>query len=41
MGLFKNYFVIDSDFKWLLLAFAVLWGFALVLVWFERRNTDF
>jgi len=24
-------FVIDSDFKWLLLAFAVLWGFALVL----------
>jgi len=34
-------FVIDSDFKWLLLAFAVLWGFALVLFWFERRNTDF
>ena len=34
-------FVIDSDFKWLLLAFAVLWGFALMLFWFERRNTDF
>ena len=34
-------FVIDSDFKRLLLAFAVLWGFALVLFWFERRNTDF
>ena len=34
-------FVIDSDFKWLLLAFAVLWGLALVLFWFERRNTDF
>ena len=34
-------FVIDSDFKWLLLAFAALWGLALVLFWFERRNTDF
>jgi hypothetical protein len=34
-------FVIDSGFKWLLLAFAVLWGLALVLFWFERRNTDF
>jgi hypothetical protein len=32
---------LDSDFKWLLLAFAVLWGLALVLFWFERRNTDF
>ena len=26
-------FVIDSDFKWLLLAFAVLGGLALVLFW--------
>ena len=34
-------FVIDADFKWLLLAFAVLWGFALMLFWFERRNTHF
>lgn len=29
-------FVIDSDFKWILLAFAVLWGFALVLFWLEK-----
>ena len=34
-------FVINADFKWLLLAFAVLWGFALMLFWFERRNTHF
>lgn len=33
-------FVIGSDFKWLLLTFAALWVFALVLFWFERRNTD-
>ncbi len=33
-------FLIDSYFKWLLLAFATLWSFALVLFWFERRNTD-
>ena len=33
-------FVIDSDFKGLLLAFAVLGVFALVLFWFERGNTD-
>lgn len=32
-------FAIGSGFKWLLLAFAVLWVFALVLFWLERRNT--
>lgn len=31
-------FVIGSDFKWLLLAFAALWSFALVLYWFEKRQ---
>jgi hypothetical protein len=31
-------FVIDSDFKLLLLAFAALWGLALVLYWLEERN---
>ncbi|MBA3390696.1 MAG: hypothetical protein M3Q54_06075 [Actinomycetota bacterium] len=30
--------VIGSDFKWLLLAFAALWSFALVLYWFEKRQ---
>lgn len=33
-------FIIDSNYKWLLLTFAVLWGFALVLFWLERRNTN-
>lgn len=33
-------FVIDSNYKWLLLAFAVLWGLTLRLFWFERRNID-
>jgi hypothetical protein len=31
---------IDSNYKWLLLAFAVLWGLTLRLFWFERRNID-
>ncbi len=29
-------FLIDSDFKWVLLALAVLWGSALVLFWFDK-----
>jgi hypothetical protein len=37
-------FIIDSDYKWLLLAFAALWGAALALFWpegrGERRTTD-
>ena len=37
-------FVIDSDYKWLLLAFAAVWGAALALFWLEgrgeRRTTD-
>jgi hypothetical protein len=37
-------FIIDSDYKWLLLAFAVLWGAAVALFWLEgggkRRTTD-
>ncbi|MDQ5810677.1 MAG: hypothetical protein M3358_07990 [Actinomycetota bacterium] len=37
-------FIIDSDYKWLLLAFAALWGAALALFWLEgggeRRTTD-
>jgi hypothetical protein len=28
-------FIIDSDYKWLLLAFAALWAVALVLFWLE------
>lgn len=36
--------IIDSDYKWLLLAFAVLWAVALALFWLEggseRRTTD-
>lgn len=28
-------FIIDSDFKWLLLSFAVLWGIAIALFWVE------
>jgi hypothetical protein len=37
-------FMIDSDYKWLLLAFAMLWAVALALFWLEgggeRRPTD-
>lgn len=31
-------FMIDSDFKWLLLAMALLWAMSLVLFWFERSH---
>ena len=30
-------FVIDSDFKWILLAMALLWSSSLGLFWFEKR----
>lgn len=30
-------FMIDSDFKWALLAIALLWACSLVLFWFENR----
>jgi hypothetical protein len=30
-------FVIDSDFKWLLLGIALLWACSMVLFWVERR----
>ena len=30
-------FVIDSDFKWTLLAMALLWSSSLGLFWFEKR----
>jgi len=30
--------IIDSDFKWLLLSFALLWGIALLLFGMEGRN---
>jgi uncharacterized membrane protein YphA (DoxX/SURF4 family) len=30
-------FMIDSDFKWVLLAMALLWACSLVLFWFENR----
>jgi hypothetical protein len=37
-------FIIDSDYRWLLLAFAAVWGAALALFWLEgrgeRRTTD-
>ncbi len=29
-------FMLDSDFKWLLLAFALRWGLALVLFWLGK-----
>lgn len=32
-------FIIDSDFKWLLLAFALLWGIASWRCWYETRPT--
>jgi hypothetical protein len=31
-------FIIDTDYKWLLLAFAALWGAALELFWLEGRG---
>ncbi len=31
-------FIIDSDYKWLLLAFAALWGAALAPFWLEGRD---
>ena len=30
-------FMIGSDFKWVLLGMALLWGCSLVLFWFERK----
>lgn len=30
-------FIIDSDFKWVLLGMALLWACSLVLFWFERQ----
>lgn len=32
-------FLIDSDFKWLLLTFALPWVIALALFWFEKKRT--
>lgn len=32
-------FVIASDFKWLILSFTLPWALALVLYWFERRES--
>ena len=31
-------FIIDSDFKWMLLAIALAWASSLVLFWFENRT---
>lgn len=31
-------FMINSDFKWLLLSLALLWAFSLVLFWFEKPH---
>lgn len=31
-------FVIDSDFKWVLLSIALLWGCSLALFWLEMRS---
>jgi hypothetical protein len=31
-------FTINSDFKWVLLAMALLWASSLVLFWFERKD---
>ena len=33
-------FMINSDFKWLLLSLALLWAFSLVLFWFEKTRTN-
>ena len=32
-------FIIASDFKWLILSFMLPWALALVLYWFERRES--
>ena len=32
-------FLINSDFKWVLLGIALVWLLALVLFWFETRNS--
>ena len=32
-------FMIDSDFKWVLLAMALLWACSLVLFWIERKSS--
>jgi hypothetical protein len=31
-------FLIDSDFKWVLLGMAVLWACSLVVFWFENNS---
>jgi hypothetical protein len=31
-------FLIDSDFKWVLLAMALLWAVSLVLFWVEKPD---
>ena len=31
-------FVINSDFKWILLCMALLWACSLALFWFEKRS---
>jgi hypothetical protein len=31
-------FVIDSDFKWVLLSMALVWAASLALFWFEKRR---
>ena len=33
-------FMIDSEYKWLLLAIAALWAASLVLFWLEQRSRD-
>ncbi len=33
-------FIIDSDFKWLLLGFALLWGVAAWRCWYETRPSQ-
>jgi hypothetical protein len=33
-------FMIDSDFKWVLLGMALLWAGSLVLFWFERNASN-
>jgi len=34
-------FTINSDFKWVLLAMALVWAASLVLFWLERRTSVF
>ena len=33
-------FTINSDFKWVLLAMALIWAFSLGLFWFEKKNAS-